>query len=90
MKKLKNPIAKYFKFQGNKTNYSTELRVELVTILAMCYILAVNPNILSALSMSSEAVFLATAPALIMVEFLMMKEVLKRLMVRMNVNFLTE
>lgn len=61
MKKLKDSIAKYFDFQGNKTNYSTEFRGGIVTFLAMCYILAVNPSILAASGMPSEAVFLATA-----------------------------
>ena len=61
MKKLKEAIAKYFDFQGNKTNYGAEFRGGIVTFLAMCYILAVNPNILSASGMPSEAVFLATA-----------------------------
>ena len=61
MKKPKEAIAKYFNFQGNKTNYATEIRGGIVTFLAMCYILAVNPTILSASGMPSEAVFLATA-----------------------------
>lgn len=61
MKKLKEAIAKYFDFQGNKTNYVTEFRGGIVTFLAMCYILAVNPSILSASGMPSEAIFLATA-----------------------------
>lgn len=61
MKKLKEKIAKYFQFQENKTGFGTEVRGGIVTFLAMCYILAVNPSILSASGMSADAVFVATA-----------------------------
>ena len=61
MKNLKEKIAKYFNFQENKTNYAKEIRGGIITFLAMCYILAVNPSILSASGMPSNAVFLATA-----------------------------
>ena len=61
MKELKEKVAKYFNFQDNKTNYAREIRGGIITFLAMCYILAVNPNILSASGMPSNAVFLATA-----------------------------
>ena len=61
MKNLKEKIAKYFNFQDNKTNYSKEIRGGIITFLAMCYILAVNPSILSASGMPSNAIFIATA-----------------------------
>ena len=61
MKKLKEKIAQYFNFQDNKTNYAKEIRGGIITFLAMCYILAVNPSILSASGMPSNAVFIATA-----------------------------
>ena len=61
MKELKEKVAKYFNFQDNKTNYAREIRGGIITFLAMCYILAVNPNILSASGMPSNAVFIATA-----------------------------
>lgn len=61
MKQLKEKIAKFFNFQGNDTNYSKEIRGGIITFLAMCYILAVNPSILSASGMPSNAVFIATA-----------------------------
>ena len=61
MKNLKEKIAKYFNFQDNKTNYAKEIRGGIITFLAMCYILAVNPSILSASGMPSNAVFIATA-----------------------------
>ena len=61
MKKLKEKIAKFYNFQDNKTNYAKEIRGGIITFLAMCYILAVNPTILSASGMSTSAVFAATA-----------------------------
>lgn len=61
MEKLKEKIAKYFNFQENKTSFGTEIRGGLVTFLAMCYILAVNPSMLAAAGMSADAVFVATA-----------------------------
>lgn len=61
MNKLKEKIADFFDFKGNDTNYSKEIRGGIITFLAMCYILAVNPSILSASGMPSNAVFIATA-----------------------------
>ena len=61
MEKLKEKIAKFFKFQENKTSFGTEIRGGIVTFLAMCYILAVNPSMLAAAGMSADAVFVATA-----------------------------
>ena len=61
MKKVKEKIANFFDFKGNDTNYSKEIRGGIITFLAMCYILAVNPSILSASGMPSNAVFIATA-----------------------------
>lgn len=61
MNKVKEKIADFFDFKGNDTNYSKEIRGGIITFLAMCYILAVNPNILSASGMPSNAVFIATA-----------------------------
>ena len=61
MNKLKEKIADFFDFKGNDTNYSKEIRGGIITFLAMCYILAVNPSILSASGMPSNAVFISTA-----------------------------
>ena len=61
MKKLKEKIAQFFNFKESKTNFGTEIRGGIVTFLAMCYILAVNPNMLAAAGMSADAVFVATA-----------------------------
>ena len=52
-----------FKLKENDTNLNRELLAGLATFLAMAYILAVNPNILSAAGMPSGGVFFATALA---------------------------
>lgn len=65
-------MKKYFQFQELGTNYRNEIVGGITTFLAMAYILAVNPAILSledvkdlpdALRMNHEAVFGATALA---------------------------
>ena len=52
-----------FKLKENNTSFRTELVAGLTTFMAMAYILAVNPNILSATGMNSDAILLATALA---------------------------
>ena len=52
-----------FKLKENDTNLNRELLAGLTTFLAMAYILAVNPNILSAAGMPAGGVFFATALA---------------------------
>lgn len=54
-------MEKLFKLKENGTNVRTELIAGLTTFLSMAYILAVNPSILSAAGMPSEAIFAATA-----------------------------
>jgi len=54
-------LEKLFKLKEKKTNVKTELVAGLTTFLAMAYILAVNPSVLSASGMDSNSVFLATA-----------------------------
>lgn len=54
-------MDKIFKLKENNTNVKTELIAGLTTFLSMAYILAVNPSILSASGMPSQAVFAATA-----------------------------
>ena len=44
-------IDSYFKLKENNTNVRQEMLAGLTTFLAMAYILAVNPNILSAAGM---------------------------------------
>ena len=56
-------LEKMFKFKENNTNVKTEVIAGLTTFMTMAYILAVNPNILSATGMDSGAVFTATALA---------------------------
>lgn len=52
-----------FKLKENNTNVWTELVAGLTTFLAMAYILAVNPQILSVTGMDAGALFTATAVA---------------------------
>ena len=54
-------MEKLFKLKENGTTVRNELRGGLTTFLAMAYILAVNPQILSAAGMPQEAIFAATA-----------------------------
>lgn len=54
-------MEKLFKLKEHGTNVRTEIIAGITTFLAMAYILAVNPSMLSAAGMSSEAVFAATA-----------------------------
>lgn len=53
-------MEKFFKLKENGTKVSTEIMAGVTTFFAMSYILFVNPNILSATGMPSQAVFLAT------------------------------
>ena len=56
-------FEKVFKLSENKTNVKTEVVGGITTFMTMAYILAVNPNILSAAGMDPTAVLLATALA---------------------------
>ena len=56
-------LEKIFKLKENKTDVRTELMSGLTTFMTMAYILAVNPNILSAAGMDKNAVLIATALA---------------------------
>lgn len=56
-------LEKIFKLKENKTDVKTEVLAGLTTFMTMAYILAVNPNILSASGMDSRAVLAATAIA---------------------------
>lgn len=53
-------MEKFFKLKENGTNVSTEIMAGFTTFFAMSYIIFVNPAILSATGMPSQAVFLAT------------------------------
>ncbi len=54
-------LEKFFKLKENKTNVRTEIVAGITTFMTMAYILAVNPNILSATGMDKNALFTATA-----------------------------
>ncbi|HDR52969.1 MAG TPA: NCS2 family permease, partial [Mariniphaga anaerophila] len=54
-------IEKFFKLKENKTSVRTEVLAGLTTFMTMAYILAVNPDILSATGMDKNALFTATA-----------------------------
>lgn len=58
-----NTIKKYFKFEELNTNFKTEIVGGILTFLSMCYILFVNPLILSSVAPSKEMVFTGTALA---------------------------
>lgn len=54
-------MEKYFKLNEMGTNVRTEVTAGITTFLSMAYILAVNPNVLSAAGMNPAGVFTATA-----------------------------
>lgn len=56
-------LEKVFKLKEHKTDVKTEIMAGITTFMTMAYILAVNPNILSAAGMDPNAVLLATALA---------------------------
>lgn len=56
-------LSKYFKLQENNTTIRTEILAGITTFMTMAYILAVNPDILSATGMDKGAVFTATVLA---------------------------
>ena len=53
-------FEKFFSLKKNNTNVRTELLAGITTFMTMAYILAVNPDILSATGMDKGAVFTAT------------------------------
>ena len=61
MRGVRFMLEKLFHLTENKTTVRTEIIAGLTTFLAMAYILAVNPSILSAAGMDVASVFLATA-----------------------------
>ncbi len=54
-------MKNYFKLEENNTSVKTEVLAGITTFMTMAYILAVNPDILSATGMDKGAVFTATA-----------------------------
>ena len=59
----KSLFEKLFKLKENGSNVRTELLAGLTTFLTMCYIIIVNPLILSETGMDIGAVFVATCIA---------------------------
>lgn len=64
-------LDKMFHLKENHTDVKTEVIAGVTTFMTMAYILAVNPNILSAAGMDSGAVFTATALASLIATLLM-------------------
>jgi len=64
-------LSKYFKLQENNTTIRTEILAGITTFMTMAYILAVNPDILSAAGMDKGAVFTATALASLIATLIM-------------------
>ncbi len=64
-------LEKLFKLKQNGTDVRTEILAGVTTFMTMAYILAVNPNILSATGMDQGAVFTATALAALIGTLLM-------------------
>lgn len=56
-------LENMFQLKENNTSFKTEVIAGLTTFMAMAYILAVNPQILSVTGMNSDAILLATALA---------------------------
>lgn len=56
-------LEKFFKLKENGTDVKTEIIGGITTFMAMAYILAVNPSILSASGMDPQAILMATAIA---------------------------
>ena len=64
-------LTKVFGFDPSKMKVSTEIVAGITTFLAMSYILAVNPSILSETGMDKNALFTTTAVASIFATLIM-------------------
>ncbi|MDR2868930.1 MAG: NCS2 family permease [Deferribacteraceae bacterium] len=56
-------LNKYFKISAQGSSIRTELVAGMTTFLTMCYIVVVNPDVLSVTGMDKSAVFVATCIA---------------------------
>ena len=56
-------ISRFFELESRQTTVVREFRGAVATFLTMAYILAVNPNILSAAKMDQSSVVACTAAA---------------------------
>ena len=64
-------MEKFFKLKEKGTDVRTEMIAGITTFMTMAYILAVNPSILGATGMDSDAMFTATALASAIASFCM-------------------
>lgn len=64
-------VEKFFKLKENGTSVKTEVLAGITTFMTMAYILAVNPDILSATGMDKNALFTATALAALVATLVM-------------------
>ena len=64
-------LGRLFKLNTNRTTVKTEIVAGLTTFMTMAYILAVNPNMLSAAGIPRGGVFMATAVAAVVGTMLM-------------------
>jgi AGZA family xanthine/uracil permease-like MFS transporter len=64
-------LEKFFRLKENGTSVRTELLAGMTTFMTMAYILAVNPDILSAAGMDKGAVFSATVLASVVATLVM-------------------
>ena len=69
--KTSSLLGRLFKLEENATTVKTELAAGLTTFMTMAYILAVNPQILSAAGIPRGGVFVATALAAVVGNLLM-------------------
>ncbi len=63
MEEKSRVMEKLFKLKENNTTVKTELAAGLTTFMTMAYILAINPSILGAAGINSNAVLIATCLA---------------------------
>ncbi len=64
-------FEKFFKLKENNTSIKTEVIAGITTFMTMAYILAVNPDILSATGMDKHALFTSTALSAIIATLVM-------------------
>ena len=64
-------MESFFKLKEHGTDVKTEVIAGITTFMTMAYILAVNPNMLSATGMDAGAVFTATALSSAIASFIM-------------------
>lgn len=61
--KSSNSLKAFFELEERGSSYNKEFRASIATFLTMCYILLVNPQLLSKIGISVETVVMSTAIA---------------------------